>query len=138
MKIKTRNWTDNDKFFVYSTIKKQLYRSKHNDYRFMERSDYETFMNDLLDKKLPKLNVDIICPEDAEFQILGYIVHSSLLDCVVYAYVKSIYRRNRLFLKAMEECFKTPPIFYSFRSNDKTWKKYTQGYAVKYLPIEFI
>ena len=138
MEIKIRSWTKQDRYFVYSTFKKQLYRSKLNDYRFMEKSDYESYMNHLLDSKLDKLNVDIVCPVDAEFQILGYIIYSLLHDCLVYVYVKSIYRRNGLFNKMANDSFKGPPVFYSFRTSDKTWRKYTKDYAVKYLPIEFL
>lgn len=136
MKIKRRSWNDSDKDFIFSTLKKQLYRSKVNDYRFMEKQDYETTMNDFLESKLSEFDIDIFCPVEADFQILGYIIYNSLKDIVVYAYVKSIYRGNGIFSFMIDKVFDGIPVYYCFRTDNKIWKNYTKKYALKYLPIE--
>jgi len=144
MKIKIRRYLEDDKNFIYSSIKQQLYehktskKSKVNNYHLMEYKDFNDGMERILDKIIRKYDVSILCPEDAEFQILAYLIHSEIYNSIIYCYTKKLYRENGLMKKLIDNVFDIPPIYYCFRSRDKNFRKYIEKYAVNYLPFEML
>ncbi len=136
MKMKIRDMQEDDKAFIHSSWKRYMTSMDH--YTYMDKETYYAEMEDLIEIMINTHEVKIICPEEADFQIFGYLVYDNKKNMIIFAYVKSIYRENGLFKKMVAECFDDFPQYYCQRTKNKQAKQFNHKYKLEYMPIEFV